>query len=502
MSASVKWQRVSPVASIYFLFDSARQAVNLWPVLVPMFAGGERVRDISLDYLLPAIIVMYLIGVVLDYWFFRYSVETDRIQIHRGVFRRKRLTLYFERVQQADIVQPFYFRPFGLAILGLESAGSKGKEVDIPVLVYERAENIKAIILAAQRRVSDESAEADNSPVVEETKSVTPDYALQLSWQEIARYGLMVNGLLILAPLLAPFMQNMEPVVESWFAHIEDSFIYSLFSSGTGENALFIAGLLIVTGIVLAAVVLFLVSVVFALVSYWDYRLERVGDQFTCRSGFGTVKTRGFKLHKMQQVIITQGLVARLLKRYTVTIRKAGEGVSSGDVPSRKRFIIPVLDAVRLADIENEFSIPAASWQRVSRLYIVRGVLFYGTVLCVIAGCVLFATDNMLIPALLAYPLMALLVYRFWWCLGIFQNDQWLALRSGFISQKIQWMPIGKAQATKLTQPPWLKPWKLANLSVWSADGRLHVPFIPVTTAALLRDTILFRVVTFKGRWL
>ncbi|MEX1033584.1 MAG: PH domain-containing protein [Cellvibrionaceae bacterium] len=490
-----EWRRVSPLAIVYFVFDSFRHAINLWPALVPLFAGGEKFRALFWAYGLPGLLALFVVGVVLHFWFFRYKVEADRIHLQRGVLNRKRLTLYFERVQQADIAQPFYFRPFGLATLGLESAGSRQQEVDIPGLVFVDAQALKNLILEQRRQ-----AETDDGET-REWNANQPDYELRLPWTEVARYGLMYNGLLLLAPLIAPFSQNLGPSIETWFVALEGT-VVQRFVTGLDENTLaWAVALASIFAVLMGLFTLFVLSMLIALVRFWDYHLTRTGDQYQYRAGLGTVKTRGFRLHKLQQVSISQGIVARLLKRYSLMISKAGGGAPTGEVQHGKHFLIPVLTADGLVELKSQLAFPDPSWRRVSPAYIAWRGGVSGTILTLILVPVLLANEVFLLYALLPYSICFLLAWRYWYCFGIYQDSEWLGVKTGFIGSKVVWLPIGKAQKATVSEPPWLKPWRLANLSIWGADGRLEMHYISRTEAESIRDQTLFRVMTFRGRW-
>ncbi|MCW8196494.1 PH domain-containing protein [Proteobacteria bacterium 005FR1] len=489
-----EWRRVSPIAIIYFLFDSLRQAVNLWPALVPLVAGGEGFRQLFFTFGLPGLLVVFVLSVLLHFWFFRFRIEADRIQLHTGVFNRKRLTLYFERVQQADIAQPFYFRPFGLATLGLESAGSRQQEVDIPGLSFDVAQQLKDSILAHQ------AAEQETVADVVEVEQ-PPDYELHLDWPEVARYGLMFNGLLLFAPVLAPFLDDLAPSVEAWISGLEGTAAHELLVQSTRSELIWLVGVLSVFALLAAIALLFFISMLIALVRFWDYRLTRHGDQFQYRAGLGTVKTRGFRLHKLQQISISQGLVARLLKRYTLTISKAGSAAPVGDVEDSRRFLVPVLDRNGLTALTAQLSIPTLRWRRVSPLY----VPWYGAsvAFCLSVLLTVIARDHQWYPVVLLFIWMTSFLYfwRRWRCLGIYQDDNWVGLCSGLVGRKVVLLPIGKAQKTSISEPPWLKAWGLAHLSVWGAAGRIDMPFVSRSDADDIRDQTLYRVVTFQGRW-
>lgn len=500
MSQVSEWHRVSPIAIVFFLFDSLRHAIGLWPALVPVLAGGEHFRALFWAYGLPGLLVVFVTSIFLHYWFFRYTVEADRIQLHTGVLNRKRLTLYFERVQQADIAEPFYFRPFGLATLGLESAGSRQQEVDIPGLRVVDAQALKDRILEQRRTLAliREDSEAGRvGPQLDEL-----DYELRLGWREIARHGLMYNGLLFLAPVMAPLVHNMGPSMEEWILALEGTAIHQLLVNVISSNLAWLVAIISVFAVLSGLFILFSISVLIALVRFWDYRLTRVGDQFQYRAGLATVKTRGFHLHKLQQVTVSQGIVARLLKRYSLTISKAGGAAPTADGQHSKRFLIPVLNHQTLTKIKSQLAIPDGEWRRISAAYIFWRGGIMGSVVAILLVITLLSRDMSPLYALLAYPLSLLMAWRYWWCFGIYQSSQWLAVKTGFIGSQLVWLPIGKAQKVTLNEPPWLKPWRLSVLSVWGADGKIDMPYLPLATAEGIRDQTLYRVVTFGGKWL
>ncbi|MGQ9425922.1 PH domain-containing protein [Gilvimarinus sp. F26214L] len=491
MTLTSEWRRVSPLAIFYFVFDALRQAVNLWPALLAVLAGGEQVRSNFVTFGLPGLLVVFAASVFLHFWFFRYKAEGDRIQLQRGVFSRNRLTLYFDRVQQADIAQPFYFRPFGLATLGLESAGSSRQEVDIPGLRYPEAEALKSAILA-RRQAAEVRSDEGSQPA-----DVEPDFQLHLSWREVLRYGLMYNGLLFLAPVIAPFTQHLGPSMQDWFAGLEGTFVHGALAELFNRSRLWLAVLVAGVAVLSGLLVLFFISMLIALFRFWDYRLTRTGDQFQYRAGLGTVRTRGFRIHKLQQVTVTQGLVARLLRRHTLKISKAG-GAGPGQEEHRKHFLVPVLSNTTLRALEQQLSVPRVRWRRVHPAYILlRG----GLTACALSLVLLLLRPEFMAGVPLIILACFLLAWRYWFVLGYYQDGHWTSMRTGLVGSRSTWLPAGKTQKLSVTEPPWLKPWRLANLSVWGADGRVTIPCVPLGVAQAMRDQSLYQAVTFRGRW-
>lgn len=472
----------------------------MWPLFLGIWVAGEGMQQWFLTQGIYILLAFLSVVVALNYWFFRFKVEDDRIQLHSGVLRRKRLTLEFDRVQQADIAQPFYFRPFGISTMGLESAGSSSQEVHIPGLPLAEAESLKLKILAHRNAVVEKVSDTEDSAEAFEKTEEEHDYELSLSRSEVARYGLMHNGLLFLLPIIAPLTQNLLAYAEDWLLELDSTAVQQMLPVA-GDSAL--VWIMVAGGIVMVALgiaIIFTGSAIIATVRYWDYRLTRVGDQFQYRAGLATIKTRGFRFHKLQLVSVTQGVVARLLKRYSMYISKAGDraGSEQGD----QSFLIPVLTGERLAEIKQQLDLSLPTWTRIHPLYILWRTVLSGTMLFIVLSVVLIATERGFMAAVLAYPVYALIVWRRWLCLGYFQDSQWLAVKTGFVGHQVQWLPVVKAQKVLISQPPWLSYLRLANLHVWGANGNLSLPFVPVQSAETMRDDLLLRVSTFKGRWL
>jgi len=398
MPLTNEWQRVSPVAIVFFVLRTLPSLVHLWPLVLGMLAAGEAGRALLWVYGLPGLAALLLVSATLQYLFFRFKVDADRLQLQTGVLHRTRLTLDFERVQQADITRPFYFRPLGLAILGLESAGSSQQEVDLPGIPLATAEPLRQQIMArAKTPVTEADPDSD-------TPTSAIEHELHLPMGEVARYGLMHNGLLFLAPLAAPFSQYMGPTVERGLEWLQQLPLIRAWEAAEATNTLWIYLGLALVSILLGVVLLFAISTGLALVYYWDYHLIREGDRFQAKSGLGTQRTRSFRVRKLQKITLAQGMIARALRRYTLAISKAGGGVQA-NVNDKQRFIVPVLTRSELQAMRAQLALPDAQWQRVHPLRILDATLRSGTLLALLSGGFLLFYSPSLAWALLAYPL-------------------------------------------------------------------------------------------------
>ncbi|MCP8898306.1 PH domain-containing protein [Gilvimarinus xylanilyticus] len=489
------WRRVSPVAMIYFALKMLPALGQMWPALIPLFAGGEEIRQIFWVWGIPAALLLLSMGVVLYWWFFSFAIEDNRLTLRSGVFNRKRLSLDFERVQQADIADPFYFRPFKLVTLGLESAGSAQQEVDVPGIPVALAESLRHTILEKQVQTKP----ATETEVHAATSAA--DYRLSLGPAEIARYGLMHNTLLYLAPLAAPFGQHLGPLFESWLVSLESSQVYSAFNWLSANLAVSVTLVLAVFAVLVGTSVLFGLSVLLAFVRYWGYTLTRVDDRYQSRAGLTTVRTRGFKIHKLQKVTLVQGVIAKLLKRYTVSISKAGGIAGQSPQAQDKNFTVPVLDELNWLLLRGELKLPKPEWTRVHPFSWRFPCAICSLIIVLSALAASFKLGAVAFTGLLGLVPLLLIGRRLWRQKGYFYNGEWLAWRRGFIGFSEQWLPVGKLQKIQLAQSPLKRLVGLCDLQVWSADGRVTLVCLPKGEAQRLRDGLLTGVVMYKKPW-
>ena len=488
-------QRVSPVALLYFfgrtLSKLARQLSNLLPLIVILFATSADTRGlilIALATLLPAGLIIFTL---LDWWCFRYAIAQGRLEVRQGVLRRKQLTLEFARIQQADVREPWYFRPFGLAVLGVESAGSDTQEVELAGLQQAHAYTYKEAILL-------ESVDTTSTPATYTTNpshSTTATTLFELPLREVARYGLIHNPILLLFPiLLYPLSQvdrvddlilpYLESAIESIEHYQQTEFLW------VGISAL----VLLVLGVVVG------LSVLIAIVRFYGYRLDTHASRYHARMGWLNKTSRSFQYVRLQRVVITQGLIAGLLRRVSMRINQTGQGKAQA---LDRIFFIPILTTQRLELLQHELKLETPTWQRVHWASMLMPWVFTTCGLTVAAAVVSQYSTSVTLHTLWISALLSGAIQGLSWRKrGVYMGARWFATRHGVVGQQQRFIPNNKVQAIKLTQGPWLRWWGMAKLKVYSAAGRETVAWLPYSQLKTLQQELLQRTTEFQGRWM
>ena len=193
------WQRLRPIAMVVYLMRFLRVLLNnALPGLLPVFAlmaSMERGRFWVLVGLGILLAVFAIAFSILSFLRFAYRVDADRLLVRRGVFARENLAIDFSRIQTVSINIPFYTRWAGAVIVGVDTAGSAGKETTLPGITEEFAEAFRAQVVAygdehpAAMNAEDEteqSADASEAEKYGDSGAVL----VAVGRKDLVRYGL------------------------------------------------------------------------------------------------------------------------------------------------------------------------------------------------------------------------------------------------------------------------------------------------------------------------
>ena len=146
------WRRLSPIAIAYFTLRSIKSMAQGAIYAVPAIAVTANITDNiqSPNTLLgiAAIFIIFFSSGVVSFFMYRFRVNNQHVEIHSGVFSRSYTNLPFWRIQNVKIELPFYYRPFGFALVILDTAGSAGEEAKIVAVPLAYAHALRKQVLA------------------------------------------------------------------------------------------------------------------------------------------------------------------------------------------------------------------------------------------------------------------------------------------------------------------------------------------------------------------
>ncbi|WP_286830840.1 MULTISPECIES: PH domain-containing protein [Kordiimonas] len=506
------WNRLAPAAIIHFIIKFvigfAKNGIQNVAYLggIAIFTGDNR------WFILGAIAAVagaaLLVGGILSYLNFRFRLDGQTFLIHRGVLNKKRLTLSFDRIQNVVVKEPFYFRPFGLVALALESAGSSDEEVSLAGIPTSLAQDIRRAVLERRSKPAataptSERSESEGPDVAPQTKTEDSELLLAQPVSELARYGLSNNNIWVVAGIaVGAIFQQFDAWEEDAEAFIEASVI-----PVTGDDST-ILGLLFAAGLLTVLLLLTLFSVIGAIIVYYRFRLLYADGRYHRETGLFERLETSVPETKVQSLQINQPWPALLLGRWHLVMKQVGFGGTNNPAQNRKsNFIIPsVLPAFYQALSNRLFG--QMDWQTmqlraISRFYVWKTVFYFALLPAMLATIPLAANVGMagLAPLLLpflAIPFVILRHARF----GYWSDGKVAVVRQGFVGTRMTVFPFHKAQTVSLTQSPSQRRWQLATLKVQLAGQTLTIPYMPLADAEAWRDRILYEVETSRKAWM
>ncbi|TDT37054.1 putative membrane protein YdbT with pleckstrin-like domain [Halospina denitrificans] len=492
------WSRVSPLSMIHQGIAFIRQLAGTNPgPLLGLLAGAYAFAQRSPLMLATTAVTLLAAGLallVLAWLRFQYRVSADTIQVQQGVFTRQNLTLEFDRIQNVRIETPLYLRPFGLARLSIESAGSSSEEVHLPGIPTAHAEILRDRALASH---GDMDADEDSGRQAE-GESV-PQHLLSRRPSDLVIYGISSPAILWGGAILASVLGAVARRVEEAGSDLEPlRALAEQLPDSVSPAWLVVAGIIMLLG------VMTLFSVVMALVRYHGYRLEKAGDRYRLHSGLITRREQGLRQYRIQHVRLAQSLVARLFGRHHLTCHQIGMMQPDQPEGGGNRLMAPALTPEEQRQLLAHL-LPGLPWQAlsfngVSWRYMLPRLAFWGGLwLAAVLGA-LYQDASVWILA--TAPLPPALIWLNWrrqgWCL----NGEYLILRGGLFGCHYTVFAGFRAQKVRVYDSPLQRRAGLANLATRLGSGAFLLPFIRRPEAEMLMDELLYRMETSNAPWL
>lgn len=503
-----QWQRLSPWAIAHFAQRAIAQ--YLQALIVGGFAaylGSSRMRSNDLPWMVPlAFLALVLIGSAVAYFFFRYRVVEDAIQVRRGALFKQHLNLAFARIQNISIEHPFYFRPLGLVILKIDGAGSRGDEVNIPALDLEQARALSDFI-RRQKQLGDQPprpVEAGAATAVPEAEHEVPFYSRSLP--DLILHGLTNNRAFIAVAAILGFLaqSGLSPVEMARALGIEFDVV--------------IAGLSVVRFAVLAVLsfiaaigVIALLSVVVSIFSYYGFTMLRTGDGLTIRRGLLTRHEIHIRKSRIQAIHLRQDGLDRLLGRCNVILERITHLPAQGDPTAAlsRRIVVPSVRISEVALVTDEI-LPGCrpsqlAFTPISLRYFVKQAVI-ASVLYGLALGVLQALPNSpgwLVAALLVlWPMHVLAAFLRWKAGGLAVDGEVVIARSGLIGIDYRMFAAHKVQDVTHVQSLLMRRHNLSTLQVRTASTAIRVPHLPAAVVRKVVNYCAYHVESTARSWM
>lgn len=502
---TIPWQRLSPIAMVYFYASGIKIAANNIIYLLPAFAISYATLQENPQVWLPILIaVLSLIGLfsVLNYFFYTFRLDATTVEIRSGIFSKAHTNLPFSRIQNVSLEQPIYYRFLNYCSMQLDTAGSTKQEAKIVALPLDVAQTLKKRILQVSKHKDEDTLQADD----ESATSNHEEIINQRSLGDLVIHGITNNRVWIIFGFLAPFYDNIANSIAGYLGAVG----LDLGNWFDPVNQSVIQVVLAISGIVVLVVLFFsLLSVIGSIIVFYGYTLSRDKDRYVRRSGLLTKQEITMRLSRLQMIVKHQDWLDLVFGRSNLELRQNSAGMQASDpTQTSLKIMVPSVSDQQAQDITSdawpENHMYQVNFQAISKRYIVRQFLTWLLPLWIIAlsAAIVNQETSLIVTSAIALPLLMGLVWCRWKRWGIAQDEEFLYIRKGLFGMDLYCFPIYKIQQVKMSQSYLMKRNNLANIKLVLACGAVNIPFVYQKLAVEVIDKSLYKVESEGRSWM
>jgi putative membrane protein len=503
------------------LFDSFRHIRNfLVPAVLAMFSTSRATAGPFDEFNVPNVeawlILLIVPSVALSvakYLSFRLRYEPDELVIRSGILFRNVRHLPYARIQNLDAVQNVFHRLLGVVEVGIETGGGSEPEARIRVLPLGAYEEMRRRVFEGRTAIArTEGQPLEVSAPPDEPPSVP---LLHLPIRELLLCGFLENKGMVIVGAAYGAMWEIG-ILDMLWSRVFDvdmdarGFFRELFAALTGRAPLpagrIALGLAAVGGFL---VLVRLLSMAWAFLRLYDFRLTMRGEDLRAEYGLFTRVTATIPLRRVQTLTIHEGWLHRRLDRASVRVVTAGgaAGAASRDrewvAPIIARSAVPALVQRILPGVD----VGAADWKPVHARAFSRAVK-PPLVLAALLSALLWVWMGW--RAIVVFTLLGVWtvidtrqqVARMGWN----STDDVVMFKSGWLNRHWTVARVNKVQSVSTHESPLDRRAAMARVRVDTAGAgelshRVDVPYLGRDVAEQLRDRLAAQAASTDFRW-
>lgn len=459
-------RRLHPIALIKEIITNIRR--NIVPIVVGLFSVFRAINsrgylpNWAVYLIIVIVVLLVLTPAVLKYITYKYTLEDQGIRIKYGLIFRKNTYIPYERIQTVQKKQWFFFIPFNVCQVLIETAGGNGKAeadlVAVPVGVVDELKDLRDGKKAAIQEVTPETEEKE----VAEAEIEAPEKTVVLQTKQLILMAVTSGGVFGTLLIVLAFMQQFRDVIPTdWME--------------TQAEQLWKMGIIVfIILIILLLLVLWGISIVTTLFKYFQFKLMKYPHSLVIEKGLLERNHTTISLARIQGITIIESPLRQMLGLVAVkviTAGNSGDEKQSGDILllpiMKKDLALKTLKEMLpnyVFEIEEMERAPKSSLRRFLRIYLIW------TIIPALVASIMFFPLGLLsfiLPILAG--IKAISSYR---ATGLFTHKHTLLVQSRpFISKLTHIIRKERIQGLSIRQSIWMEKGTSRHLNVWLKSG-------------------------------
>lgn len=494
-------KRQAPIGVAILFLLNLRKAINLFiPFLFLKYGAGSSLLGISL-YAIG--IILFLGFIAFSYFeyknFFFYAVE-DKFIIERGVFRKDKTTIPFERIQTVHTAQNLAQQIFKVVGLKIDTAGSADNEIEIPALDRSYARSLQEYLLKKKEKDKKQQSEPGKEETTEQPEVESWEKPiLKLSIKDLLKVGLTENhlrsGLILFAVVNGYIWQFEEFLLEPFEPYLEEA-----------EGWLTQWVLLLPFTILVFVVVSVAFSLIRIVLRYYNLQFFLNERGLVLKSGL--LKRNEFHVprNKIQYFKWSSNPLRKLLGFKTFVVKQAGVNENRED---KRTVSVPGCKNKQLIDVLQEFY-PERYSGKFHRLGSHRLLFFQRLIWLVIMPSTIVTasfyaselTWHYFVPIPLFVILGAFWAHKFQRSVQFRTNGDVIEIKKGWIFPSHLSITMYKLQNVSLKRSIFQRRRDLSTLVFFTAAGDESMPHLSHNDAIDIYNFVLYKIESSQKSWM
>jgi len=468
---------------------------TMWPILLSFFigrkAGGSNFESI-IGYVAIGIAVLNLGGSILTYFRFYFHLEKDAIVIEKGILKRSKINIPFERIQTINFKQNLLHQMFNVVSLEIDTAGAKKSEISIDALNKEDALALRKFIMSEKEQLTPLGVDF----VQEKEDNLLEEKVLHLTPMDLIKIGVSQNHLktmgLIFVFVFSTFNGSSDYISDFIASQFEQYETYMV------DNAIVPILLLIMAVLVIS----FLFSLINSFLKFYELSLSINKKGLKLVRGLLNREEITVNKNKIQIISWATNPIRKMFSMFTMKISQA----SSTETSNKSNITIPgsyqeQIDKIISAVFPDQ-NLDLGSNHKLSKYLKYRLFLFSGILPMFVAGYILYTSEHQILYTLII-PIVSWALTSMYYAKRSFQiSNEFLKNNTGLFGREHELSQIHKIQAVRIKQSLYQKRKNLATVLLFTAAGQLKLPFIELEQALQLENFILYRVESDNREWM
>jgi putative membrane protein len=507
-----KPERQAPVAILFLVGDTLRLLVRqLWVVILAILFNPKRNVFDGFSFIIIGLGVLSGVGSILSWFRYYYYIKNGELILEKGLFRKLKLTIPFDRIQSVNVKQGPLQQFFNVVAMEIETAGSANREFYLHAISKQRAESLR-FILDEHRNLASASRELPlvnnefggqedyHAKVQRRQPAIQPVQSLlfRLNLTDLLKVGVSQNHIRTAGFILAFFL--------SFYDDLEDALgidtskeIGTLLGMESQINFAYYLMIVIPVFLILS----FVLTLARTVLKYFNLEFWQTPNGFKMSGGLLTKEEFTINFRKIQFLQWDSSPLKKMFGMVSVKLPQAVSMVlrknTAGNIPGCS---VENLGLIRNV-VFGETMIDSMESHGVSERIVFRQLIFNGFLPVVL---LMIFTWSWLKAGVWIW----LLLLPFAWFYGKRYHKNWLwqvnndglLAQWGVFGRRTVLLPWYKVQAISLQTSWFLEKRGLVSLLVFTAGGAIKIPFIAIEKASALQDFVLYKIETDTRNWM